>query len=196
MFMLSFYLMAIWPAHQYSVDLFDPKRCAANLFARRHSIRVNASFLGANIFPLMISKCNFPKDERIQQKIESIWCSCRVQKKLINTYLWCPMRLCWWIGPCLTFRTRFPNFLRKHLANICRRFWFLHVNNVVCVFLFMSENWIFSPATCLASKKNSKSFHFNRSFVHQSFSNRAFHVHLKLVNHLDKTKCISKRALS
>lgn len=76
-----------------------------------------------------------------ETKFRTLWMSNSI------TYLWRPMRLCWWVRPRLAFRSWFPDFLWEYLPNVGWWFWFLHVNNA-CVFLFVTENGVFSPATC------------------------------------------------
>ena len=136
-------------------------QCAVNFSVRHRLIRANESFSSVNICQLMISKCNCPVESkqkkkkhqmnlglghlRKKQRFEPFLLTLWINNSI--TYLWRPMRLCWWVRPCLAFRSWFPDFLWEYLSNVGWWFWFLHINNA-CVFLFVTENGVFGPATC------------------------------------------------
>lgn len=144
--------MAISPVHQYSTDLSDLMQSAVDFFVQLHLIRAKQSFSFANNFHSMISKCNSPS--KIEKKENNF--PIRTEKKnwiVIDlgkyvTYLWCPMRLCRWIGSCLAFGSWFPYFFRKRLSNICRWLWFLHIETIcVAVFICWWLGFLFFMAT-------------------------------------------------
>lgn len=157
-----------WQFDRYTnIQLIDSVQCnALQIFALNIGQIVQMSLLQVQI----LASRWFPNAVALKNKCMvkmSVFCHFNRKVDGDGWYLWGPMRLSRRIGSGLTFWTWFPDFLRKHLSNICGWFWFLHINVdgrrrllFVRIVLFMPKKRIFAPAACVCAEQKQNTYTF------------------------------------